>query len=108
MQNSDLEILTDLIKKSSVIGDFEKEDFLAILPSLNEEQTSELLKFFMDSEDEISKLTSDHQNKKNSIYASHVSKLTEAFKEAKQVIHTGKASISAKHMSEDISGMLTD
>lgn len=105
MQNSNLEILTNLIKKSSVIGEFEKEDFLAILPSLDDNQTSELFKFFIDSENEISKLNLDHQNKKDAVYAAHASKLTQAFKEAKQAVHTGKASISTKHMSEDIFGI---
>lgn len=92
----DTKPLVDLIKRSEIIGDFEKEDFINLLPRLTKDQFDEIMNFFSSAEREINDKKRAYAEKENQLYAPLIQKLNESFQEAKKVVYKGKEEISTK------------
>jgi hypothetical protein len=87
-QTNTKESLARLIQSSGAIGESEKEEFLALLPSLQQNQIDELTEFFTSAENELAKAKAAYHEKESQIYDEFVPKMNGAFESARQMVHT--------------------
>ena len=81
------DLLISVIRRSEVIEKEQKEEFIALVPILDNKQIEKTLKLFLEAEEEIEKSRNEVKQKRSQIYTSCFSEIDVIAQETKKILH---------------------